>query len=169
MPDPTIYTKSELLLKVETSWTALHALLTRLTDDPVTTLHDENGWTVKDHLTHLAVWEDSVAALFQGKPRYLALGIDESMYAKGDFDAMNARIRELYEDIPLASALTKLRSSHRTLMAFVEGLSDADLDREVAHLFPHAPGDERRVTDIIFDNTARHFEEHRAWIEALTA
>jgi len=167
MPDPTIHTQSELLLKVETSWTALHAFLSRLTDDQATTIEDESGWTVKDHLTHLAAWEDSVAALFQGTPRYLALGIDEATYAQVDFDAMNALIREQHRHIPYASALTQLRSSHKTLMAFVEGLSDADVNRKVADLFPLAPGDERRVIDIIDDNTAHHFDEHRTWIEAL--
>jgi hypothetical protein len=163
-------TKSDLLSKIEKSWAALDSLLTRLTESQMTSLRDQAGWNVKDHLIHLAVWEDSVAALFRGEPRHQALGVDESTYRTASFDEVNARIREQRKDTPLAAALEQLRGSHATLMAFVEGKSDADLGKQARDLFPALPeGDHRLLIDIIDENTAGHFDEHRPWIEALLA
>jgi len=170
MTAPTINTKSDLLTRIDKAWSALDALLAALTETQMTSLQDQNGWSVKDHLTHVAVWEDSVSALFEGKPRHQGLGIDESAYSTASIDEMNALIRERQGDKPLSSAMEHLRSSHRTLMSSVRGLSDADLKRQARELFPTVPqSDRKRLIDIIYENTAEHFDEHRGWIEGLVA
>jgi len=170
MAGVTIDTKADLLRRIESSWPALDALLNSLTETQMTTPQDQAGWTVKDHLIHLALWEDSVTALFQGKPRYQALGIDESTYSTASIDEINALIRGQRETTPLHKALEQLRSNHRGLMAVVERLSDTELNQQARELFPLAQGsDQRRLIDIIYANSAEHFEEHRGWIERLVA
>jgi len=32
--------------------------------------HDQQGWRVKDHLTHIAAWEQSLLALLEGRDRW---------------------------------------------------------------------------------------------------
>jgi hypothetical protein len=162
--------KSDLLKRIEKSWSALDGLVTRLGDTRLSSPRDREGWAVKDHLIHIAVWEDSVSALFQGKPRHLAMGLDEATYQAGSVDEMNRRIHEQRRDVSGSSVVEQLRASHKALMAFVEATSEADLVREAGEAFPaSAPGEQRSVLQIIDENTAEHFEEHRGWIEALLA
>jgi hypothetical protein len=98
------------------------------------------------------------------------MGLDNATYEAGSIDEMNRRIYEWRKDVPAASAIELLRASHKTLMSFVEGLSEADLTREAGEMFPSAArGDRTSVVQLIDANSAGHFEEHRGWIEALLA
>ena len=170
VPDPTISTKSELLLAIDRAWVALDSFLAGLTDRQMTDVRDDQGWNVQDHITHIAAWEESVAILFRGKPRHEALGIDQALYATASFDEINAIVRDQRKHISLASATNEFRTVHSGLMASVRALSDADLNRSVREFFPQSPrDDERRVFDILYDNTAHHFSEHLGWIEALVS
>jgi hypothetical protein len=160
--------KSDLLARIDQSWSVLDALITRLDEARLTSPRDPAGWAVKDHLIHIAAWEDSVSALFQGRPRHQGLGVDKATYESGPFDEVNRRIYEKHSDVSAASAIERLRASHQILMAFVEGISEADLTRAVGEVFPSlAPGDRSTVLETIDGNTAGHYEEHMGWIEAL--
>ncbi len=88
MPDPTITTKAELMGATKAAWETLSGFLDGLRDQQITGLLDREGWSVKDHLTHIARWEASVAVLFRGRPRHEGLGVDASLYAAADFDAI---------------------------------------------------------------------------------
>ncbi len=163
-------TKAALLEQIESSWPALDSLLDRLTETQMTALQDRAGWTVKDHLVHLAAWEDSVTALFRGQPRHQAMGIDEASFTTGSSDEINALIQARRKDDSLHDVLAQLRASHESLMAALARLSDADLTRRARDLFPAFPArDERRLIDVIYENTAEHFDEHTGWIEKLVA
>ena len=170
MSDLTISTMLELLVEVNTAWAALEAFLGGLTDRQMMDMRDDQGWNVKDHITHVAVWDESVLILFRGKPRHEALGIDQSLYVTASFDEINTIIRNQYKDMSLPAAIKQLRSTHSGLMASVQTLSDANLNRSVSEFFPQIPtNDERRVIDIIYDNTAQHFSEHLIWMESLVS
>ena len=160
--------RTELLEQIETAWTDLHSFLDGLTELQMTEIHDDQGWNVKDHIIHMAAWEESVAYLFEGRPRHEALGIDESQFATASFDEINAIVRDRRKRIALTSALGQFRRVHRGLVASIQGLSDADLNDQVSTFFPQAPrNDERRVLDLLYDNTAQHFAEHLGWIKTL--
>ncbi len=168
MPEPTGTTKAELQAKIESAWDTLRRYLDGLSVDQMTGLLDAEGWSVRDHLVHLARWEASVTVLFHGQPRHLGLGIEPSEYASADFDEINAVIHERTKDLTLGAVMAELRKNHDDLMAALLRLSDADLKRTVSESFPQAPaGDDRQVLDVILDNTAQHFAEHLGWIETL--
>src|SRR5512145_989206 len=84
--------KAQLLAEIQKTWDELNAELERLTEEQMTAKHDAQGWTVKDHLVHLARWERSVVYLLLGKPRHAGLGIDEALYLKHSYDEINAAI-----------------------------------------------------------------------------
>lgn len=167
MPDPTMSTQAELTRAIEAAWAELQAFVAGLTEKQVW-LQDDHGWTIKDHLTHLAVWEDSVAVLFRGGRRHEALGIDEATYAKASFDEINEVIKDRQKHMSLREVTAQLGQVQGALMARVRSLSDADLDRTVRDFFPQAPrSDDRRMIDFLHENTAAHSSEHLPWMQAL--
>lgn len=158
---------SELLEAIQAPWSDLAEFLATLTEDQFA-MQDAHGWTISDHLVHLAAWEDSVAGLFQGRPRHEALGVDEAYYLRASFDEINERIRQNKGGLPADQAIAHLRRVHSNLMSHLADMSDSDLEEPVRAFFPSAPRtDERRVAELIYENTGDHFAEHLTWMRAL--
>jgi hypothetical protein len=161
-------TKSEFLLEIDQAWQALLSYLASLSEAQMTALHDNSGWSVKDHLTHIIAWEQSIIFHFQGKPRHQAVGIDEAFFASRDFDGQNEAIRRQREHLSLGEALAQLRQTHAELMELVRPLTDADLARPYRDYPPETPASDRRsVMDLVRGDTSEHFSEHLAWIKTL--
>ena len=157
----------ELHAEIDSAWSELDTFLAEVaeaTQPP----KDASGWTVKDHVTHMAIWGDSVAVLFRGGYRHEALGISEDLYSKASFDEINEIIRQRESRITLSQSIRLLRDIHGELMRGVESLPDADLGKTVRDVFPLAPRtDDRRVVDFIHENTAAHYSEHLPWMRRL--
>jgi hypothetical protein len=162
-----VNTKAELLATIESTWASLDAALGRLTDRQKTTLKDAQGWTVKDHLIHMAAWERSVVFFLQGQPRHAGLGVDEALYENGSADDVNAAIFQQHKEMPLAEAVVQFRDVHQQLIQLLEPLTDADLHKPYRAYLPDEPGDDRTAMDVIYSNTTGHFEEHLDWIATL--
>lgn len=169
MTETNVTTKQELLAAIDREWLALQSALARLDEAQMTGVHDAEGWTVKDHLIHLAAWERSVIYLLQGKPRYEALGVDKSVYARHDFEEINAIIHRQIADVTSQQVQAELESVHQQLLALLEPLSDDDLHRPYYHYLPAEPDDDRLTIDVINGNSAEHFREHLVWMAALVA
>jgi hypothetical protein len=172
MTEKQAVTKAELLTDTEHAWAALNAALGRLTEAQMTTIRDAQGWTVKDHLIHLAHWERSVVFFLQGKPRHAGLEVDEALYLKdlkAEDDEINAVIFQRRKDDPLGEALAQFRDIHQQLLNLLQPLTDADLQRPYRHYLPEEPGegDGPPAINVIYGDSAHHFAEHLAWIEAL--
>jgi len=169
MTDRKVTTKTELLAENARLWAALNAALERLTETQMTTLKDAQGWTVKDHLAHLAAWENSVIFFLQRKPRHLGLGVDETTYFDEGFNAINDAIYQHNKTLTLAEALALLRSTHQQFLSLLQPLTDADLNRHYRDYLPEEPGEGQgpRVIALLDGNSASHFGEHLEWIEAL--
>jgi hypothetical protein len=152
---------------IEPAWVALNAALDRLTDRQKTTLKDAQGWTVKDHLIHLAAWERSVVFFLQGQPRYAGLGVAQALYENGSADDINAAIFQQRKKMPLAEAIAQFRTVHEQLMQLLQPLTNADLHKPYRHYLPDELGDDRLAIDVVYSNTIGHFAEHLEWIETL--
>ena len=163
MPD----TRVELDASIELAWSELESFLEGITKDTATA-HDSNGWTVKDHVTHMLTWGASVAVMFRGGCRHQALGISEDFYSKASFEEINEVIRQREAHLSLSEAIQRLRETHTQLLVGVASLPDGDLGRTVRDVFPLAPRtDDRRVVDFIRENTAAHYSEHLPWMRKL--
>lgn len=168
MSDENTMTLAGLGAEIDRAWEELWAYLSERTPQELTELRDAEGWTAKDHLTHLVAWEQSVIAMFEGEPRYLGLGVDQALYEAGEFDPINAVIQQQRKEVPLDQALEQLRSTHAALMNHVGSISETDLNRPAGEVFPSVVAGERRSTGrIVFDNTAEHYAEHLEWIQTL--
>ncbi|HEY0739788.1 MAG TPA: DinB family protein [Herpetosiphonaceae bacterium] len=176
MSEPQVTTKAELLAAIERSWSRFDAAFEQLSEDQLQIPTDDQGWTVKDHLVHIGVWERSMVFFLQGKPRHEALGVDQQLYVQGGDDAINAVIMEQRKDLPLAEVLAELRATHRELLALLEPLTDADLQQPYRFYQPNEPGDRYYWDEqpdgppaiaLLYGNAAQHVADHTAWIETL--
>jgi uncharacterized protein (TIGR03083 family) len=161
---------AELLARIERSWAALMEAVGRLDDTQLSAPRDSAGWAIKDHLAHLAAWERSIVYLLQGKPRHEGLGIDEATYLAGDVERDNAAIHERTKDLPPAAVLENLRDVHRQMLDTLAELTDADLSKTYSQYLPDEPGEDKGapIAAYIAGDTYELFDEHRAWIAALT-
>ncbi|HET7009174.1 MAG TPA: DinB family protein [Anaerolineales bacterium] len=169
MSEATISTVDQLRQTFETAWLAFESFLAGLKPEDASK-KDGAGWGVKDHVTHLAIWEESVAIVFRGGKRHEALGIDEPFYQQGSFDEINEVIKKREEHLTIDQSVERLRAVHHELKDELRALSNADLLKTVREFFPTAPRtDDRPVVVFLYDNTAGHIVEHLPWMEALVS
>ncbi len=160
-------TRERMLEKIETSWTTLQSLLSRLNEHQMTVPTDAAGWTVKDHLAHLIAWEASLLALLEGQSRPEAMGMDAEVFASHDHDRMNAQIQERNRDLSLAAGVERLNSGHARVVARVAQMTDADLQRPYSDFDPTPPYEPRPIFAWIVGDTFGHYEEHIPWIATI--
>jgi hypothetical protein len=109
---------------IETAWNQLIELVNQVEEAGGLGRAGSDGWTVKDHLTHIAAWEHSLLALIEGHDRERAMGLPEAVEG---IDNVNEAIRKLHETDTPEEALVYFRDSHARLVAALGKLSDGDL------------------------------------------
>ena len=161
--------KSELLQLIDREWDALQSTIDGLNEDQLTGPTDAGGWTAKDHIAHLAAWENSMVFLLQGKARHDGLGISEPVYLAGEVDAINDAIFQNVREIPLDEVKNRLADVHQQMLALLATLSDDDLQLTYSDYLPDEPGreDGSPILNRAFGNTAHHFDLHRPDIERI--
>jgi uncharacterized protein (TIGR03083 family) len=160
-------TTANLLGRIGRGWDDLQAMIARLSREQLTGPADAAGWTVKDHLIHLAAWEDGIAAMLGGHSRLEAMGIDQATWESGT-DAVNEAIYERNRELGLDAALERCRQVHQRLLDRIGAMSDADLLRPYSDFQPEAAS-AQPILGWIVGNSFGHYAEHRPWIEAIIA
>lgn len=148
---------------------ALEKLIEPVTDAQLTAPGAE-GWSVKDHLMHIAVWEQGIVALLNKQSRYAAMGLtrDEWEMADPDFDKKNGLLHERTKSRPLSDVRAAFRDSHAQMLEVLGRLTEDDLLKPYAYYAPDEDdGDKRPVFSWIAGNTFGHYAEHREWIQAI--
>ena len=159
-----ILDKSELLKRIDQGWTELRTFIDCLTEEQMTIPTDAAGWTVKDHLINLAMWEDTVDALLSGQPCWERIGIDASLWRSDDVEEINAVIQRREKARPLADVLTMLYTIHNRVVAQVQALPDEDLQKSTTGV-QRASWIGRTYLDWIIWSTYEHYIEHMPWME----
>jgi hypothetical protein len=165
-------TTEELLARIADGWAVLHQRIAPLSSAQLTTPGPDGGWSVKDHLAHLATWEGMLVALLEGKPIHTAFGMSRAEYgALESTDALNAVIAEQNKGFSLDEVMERSDETHAQLVAKIGALADEDLSRPITHFQPDDPDgpDERPVLVKIIGDTYGHYAEHLPWIEAILA
>ncbi len=163
--DAHAVTKANLFQRLEQGWDELQAYLATLTPEQMTGPTDAAGWTVKDHITHLAAWEDGVCKLMQKQPFRVAMDIDPATWGHGE-DAENELIRQRYRGWSMDAVMQHFQRVHDRLLAQINAMTDDDLrlaykdyDAETTQNVP--------IVEKIKGNSFGHYAEHIPWIEAL--
>jgi hypothetical protein len=152
---------------IERSWHELDALVEKLGPEGLA-LKGSDGWTVKDHLDHVAAWEKSLIALLDGSNRASAMGI--SVSGDEDTDAVNDAIWKLHRDDSMSQGVAYFRNTHHELMERLGRMSDEDLQRPYNDYQPNDPrdpDDNRPTMEWVAGNTWEHYHEHLEWINQL--
>jgi hypothetical protein len=162
--------KAELVEQIQRSWAALEQMFSQLSEAQMTTIGPD-GWSIKDHLAHIATWEESLTAILQSRPRHITLGVDEQTYLEAGEDELNARIYEHNKERPLSEVIDVFRDTHRRMLATLQGLADADLLKTYSDFLPEEPGEDSGEPMLarIPGSTYEHYDDHRVWIAALIA
>jgi hypothetical protein len=172
-PDETPpQTIEELLARIADGWALLNRRIAPLSSARLTPPGPEGGWSVKDHLAHLAVWEGMLIALLEGKPIHSAFGLSRAEYgALESTDALNAIIAEQNKGLSLDEVMERSEETHAQLVAKIGALADEDLSKPITYFQPDDPDgpDERPVLVKIIGDTYGHYAEHLPWIEAILA
>jgi hypothetical protein len=162
-------TKTELLRRIEEGYKSFEQVLSTWNDDQLTKPGPE-GWSVKDHLVHLAAWEVGIAALLRKENRWEAMGLDKDVFSKIDSeDELNALIQEKNRKRSLAEVRAAFEDAHRQMVNAINDLTDADLVKPYSYYQPDEPGepDNRPIWPRIVGNSYGHYEEHTPWIKAV--
>lgn len=166
MSEEVAFSKAEILLRIDRTWQDFQAYLKTLDEQQLTTPTDAAGWTAKDHIMHLAVWEQGMLALLNKESRHGAMGLDDATWTSGDYDRMNAVIQQRHADKSLAEVLNVFNDTHARLVAKIEAMSEEDLQKPYRDYQPGADRSEG-VWNWIEGNTYEHYPEHQEWIGAL--
>lgn len=165
--DPT--DKADLLSRMREGYDDFVAFVTPLDLTRVTIATDAAGWTIKDHVIHLAVWEDGVAALLNKGPRVATMGVDQAIWDRHELDEINAAIQQNNRYLSWGEVLRRFEAAHGRMMAALERLSWEDLHRPYGNFLPddQADNEGRPILDYVMGDGYLHYAEHRPWIEAI--
>jgi hypothetical protein len=143
-------TVRETLRRVDAAWRAFHAVAARFPSERMDAHLNEDGWTVKQMLAHIAAWHDLTADrlvkfLSTGRPA----GLDQ------DPDAFNALVARRAIGKTAGEILNDTEATFNRLRRQMQRLTDAQL----------------RTSDswaawVIRGNTYGHYEEH--WADIYT-
>ena len=150
--------------KIESSWDELVGLVNQIHEAGGLTKVGSDGWSVKDHLAHVAAWEHSLLALVDGEDREQAMGLAEPL---DGIEAINEAIRKIHQGDTPDEALGYFRDSHAKMIAALDKLTDADLQKPYRHFQPSEPDENRPVAGWVAGNTYEHYAEHIDWINHL--
>ena len=161
-----LLSREELLNQLKSTWNDLQTYVGSLTEEQLTRPTDAAGWTPKDHLTHLATWEQAELAVLEGKSKREAMDIPSEIWDQDEDDPINAVIQQRYHNLPLPDVLATLRRNHEAVVQKLESLTEADLLLPYRHYQPGSD-DEHPISQWIPWDTFYHYRDHLSWIKAI--
>lgn len=150
-------TRDELLRQNAALHQRVLDLIADVPDDRLTAVPDGADWSVRDHLGHLANWQQYVADLLTGATTPRNVRDDAAM------DRLNAEIAAAVRARSPAEVRADLQSSYDAMRAQVERLSDAEL----AEPPPYGRDWDRKLWQHVAGNGFDHYQEHLEAIERL--
>ena len=157
--------RETLMQQIELSWNELQTALASYTEEQLTGPTDAAGWTAKDHVIHIAMWENAALALLEGKSKREAMDVPQEIWDQDD-DPINAVIQQRYRAMPLSEVMETLNRNHERIMQKLNTMTEADLRLPHSHYQPGST-QERPIIDWVRWDTVQHYRDHMPWIAAI--
>ena len=152
------YTRDETTARIDQANRELQAFLADKSTDDLIEPRDD-GWSVKDHLAHIAVWMNGLNAMLRREDRASVMGVSRAAWDADDTDAINAEIYGAWADRSLNDVRAALAHARLELAETLDDLSDDDLYRPFSEFVPDA-GEQEPIINWVAGNTFGHIEEH---------
>jgi hypothetical protein len=150
-------TKETLLARIRDGYNMFASLLRGIRPGDQARPLDDGGWSVAEHVAHLASWEQLALAVLTGGQPYEAMGISAEEWQQ-DTDGINDALQRKHAGVAFDAARSLQQEVHASLMAAIVASTDAELLR------PLGAGETDTVRDLIAANTHEHYDEHAGWI-----
>lgn len=157
-------TKAQLLERIQTGWERLMDVLAGLDDETKERVDPASGWAIRDHLFHLAAWEQGIAYLLTGRSRTEGMGITATQGRNLTMDQINDVVFERGRERSAAEALAASRMAHEEMLNALADLDDADLQRSYSTFDSQDGDNDRPIIGWIIGDTYEHYEEHLGYI-----
>lgn len=151
----------ELLQWIEREWVTLREKVLALPEERLTA-PGNGGWSVVDHMAHLAFWEQMLVRSQLGdEPEHQVLGVTEEVYRGLDEDGQNDVIYKRNRGRNPADVLAEVWASHDDA---VDAIARFPFDRLMQ---PRRPGEQNVLGAYVAGNTYGHYLEHAGWLEPM--
>lgn len=157
-------TKEELIERIHSSYAALDAAVSRLSQEQLARPID-GAWSAKDMLAHLAAWQQILLGFHIGKQPFEQVArLGGITYASLPIDQLNEALYQRDRAIAPAEALAAFRASHQATLAALERIDEAEL---LSDYSPPGRGPDATYPLInwVVGDTYDHYDEHHATIE----
>lgn len=161
-------TTADLLARIESGWAAFQSYLGTLTPEQMTGPTDAAGWTAKDHVAHIALWERGVSEALAGQNRREVMDVDEATWNTRDYTLINEVLRQQVAGWSLDQVRQQADAIHAEFVARIARLSDSDLTRPYSD-FEQGSSNQTPIIAYLMGDTYKHYEEHAPWIEAIVS
>jgi hypothetical protein len=159
--------KDELLDYIAEGYDEMNAFIGSLSPDEFTRLGEE-GWSIKDHLAHLAAWEAGIVALLNHEPRWDAMGLSEDILEQ-NYASINDLIYERVTRLSADEVKAWFADAHTAMLNTLNRLTWEDLNRPYSDYGRHASLGADPVGAFVVGNTYGHYAEHIEWMRAILA
>jgi hypothetical protein len=167
-----VRTKQDLIDHTGSAWDDFVTYVDGLTMEQWTVPRDEAGWSVKDHVSHVTLWDRAVIRrLRHNVPLAETLGISTGAWADESVDPMNEEIRRL----ALADAVDRVCADRDAtwieVVSLLEDLDEAQLARsgEEAGLAVGTAPLSGSVLTVLASYWGDHYREHLEAIKEIVA
>ena len=122
---PLPRTKSELLARIRPARAALDGRVRSVSERQLAAPGADEGWALKDHLAHIATWEDMIAAHLRDGSDHEIVGMEADAYAAQSLDALNDAIYALHKARPVEEVIAHYARAHEHVLSVLNALDDA--------------------------------------------
>ena len=166
---PSLTTADDLRQWTAARWQAFVAATDAIPDERWITVSDVAGWSIRDHVSHVTCWDESLIALVRdGTPRQATLQVSDEDWHAGGYDAMNEAIRQQTLDLSPAEVRDRRDAVWAELFALLETFDDATIHRPGAD-FGLNYGRNETFLETLVDDLGVHYDQHRQYIERIVA
>ena len=137
LPWPNATDKASVLARIECAWISLNQAVAGLSEERMCSAGPD-GWTIKDHLAHIAAWNLSLVALLERRHRQAALDLEG--FSTTDWDGQNQVMLRRHRALVPDEVRALLDGSRVMVLKVLGRLTDADLSRPYRD---YQPQDER--------------------------